>query len=615
MAAQHDKGKNWVDGKSVRQVAETDGTYSEPVAAELYAWDATAGAYVKLTVDHATGNLNVTGGGGGGGGAVTIADGADVAQGTTTDLSSANTVVGLLKAIKAAVQGTLTTARSWTLSSGTDSVNVGNFPATQPVSGTVTVQQATAANLNATVSGTVTANAGTNLNTSALALDATLTGGTQKAIARGGAKGATAAADITSNPIDVNTQALHVDGSKVTQPVSGSVSVSNFPATQPVSGTVTADTELPAASALADAEANPTVPRIGGMCMVWNGTTWDRAPGTAAAGLKVQSAQLPAALVGGRLSVDASGVAVPVTDNAGSLTVDSAQLPAALAASGGIKVDLAGTGANATAVKVDGSAVTQPVSGTFWQATQPVSGTVTANQGTANVTPWNENLAQVGGAAVSLGQKISANAIPTVPASDWLTEAVPSGGFGNPALRVFTQSIRKATYQVMARNQTSGALVANTSKPVVSMEHAAVSTKTVRIRRVWAEAIVSTAGGAAITDISLQITRGTAASSAGAAITPSLANAAQAAADTTCKSLPTITAATIVATYVLLYTPAAGATAGTTLPRTLVYDWSDAGSVEPITIRPSVLESLVFNLLSSNTPTLTYSLEIEFTEE
>jgi hypothetical protein len=49
------------------------------------------------------------------------------------------------------------------------------------------------------------------------------------------------------------------------------------------------------------------------------------------------------------------------------------------------------------ALKVDGSAVTQPVSGTFWQATQPVSGTVTANQGgtwtvqpgnTANTTAW-----------------------------------------------------------------------------------------------------------------------------------------------------------------------------------------------------------------------------------
>jgi hypothetical protein len=51
---------------------------------------------------------SVTGGGGGGGGAATIADGADVAQGATTDASSANTVVGLLKAIKAFLAGTLT---------------------------------------------------------------------------------------------------------------------------------------------------------------------------------------------------------------------------------------------------------------------------------------------------------------------------------------------------------------------------------------------------------------------------------------------------------------------------------------------------------------------------
>lgn len=49
-----------------------------------------------------------------------------------------------------------------------------------------------------------------------------------------------------------------------------------------------------------------------------------------------------------------------------------------------LQVSIANTGANATAVKVDGSAVTQPVSGTFWQATQPVSGTVTSNIGTTN---------------------------------------------------------------------------------------------------------------------------------------------------------------------------------------------------------------------------------------
>lgn len=43
-----------------------------------------------------------------------------------------------------------------------------------------------------------------------------------------------------------------------------------------VSGTVTVDSELPAAAALADAAANPTVPAVGGYLMGFNGTTWDR---------------------------------------------------------------------------------------------------------------------------------------------------------------------------------------------------------------------------------------------------------------------------------------------------------------------------------------------------
>lgn len=43
------------------------------------------------------------------------------------------------------------------------------------------------------------------------------------------------------------------------------------------------------------------------------------------------------------------------------------------ATTGDVQVDITHT------VDVDGSGVTQPVSGTFWQATQPVSGTVTAN--------------------------------------------------------------------------------------------------------------------------------------------------------------------------------------------------------------------------------------------
>jgi len=135
---------------------------------------------------------------------------------------------------------------------------------TQPVSGIVTVQQSTAANLkvdlsgtaaNTTaikvdgsavtqpVSGTVTANVGT---TNGLALDATLTGGSTKAINRGGAKGATSAADVTSTASGANHQGLDValyDASGNQLGLSGApVRVDpTGTTTQPVSGTVTAN--------------------------------------------------------------------------------------------------------------------------------------------------------------------------------------------------------------------------------------------------------------------------------------------------------------------------------------------------------------------------------------
>lgn len=42
---------------------------------------------------------------------------------------------------------------------------------------------------------------------------------------------------------------------------------------------VSVDTELPAAAALTDTTANPTVPGVAGFIEVFNGTTWDRMPG------------------------------------------------------------------------------------------------------------------------------------------------------------------------------------------------------------------------------------------------------------------------------------------------------------------------------------------------
>ena len=54
-----------------------------------------------------------------------------------------------------------------------------------------------------------------------------------------------------------------------------------------VTGTVTVDTELPAAAALADDTANPTITSTGSFPHMFDGATWDRVRGTSVDGLLV----------------------------------------------------------------------------------------------------------------------------------------------------------------------------------------------------------------------------------------------------------------------------------------------------------------------------------------
>jgi hypothetical protein len=120
------------------------------------------------------------------------------------------------------------------------------WQATQPVSGTF--WQATQP-----VSGTVTANAGTNLNTSALALDATLTGGTQQSKITDGTnvatvKAASTAAVAADKAVVVavspnNTVGVTGTFWQATQPVSGTF----WQTTQPISA---ASLPLPTGAAL-----------------------------------------------------------------------------------------------------------------------------------------------------------------------------------------------------------------------------------------------------------------------------------------------------------------------------------------------------------------------------
>lgn len=165
-----------------------------------------------------------------------------------------------------------------------------------------------------TVDGTITANIGT---TNGLALDATLTGGTQKTRITDGTDDAlvtptgelqvlaTAQPGVDIGDVTINNAAgasavniqdggnsITVDGAvAATQSgtwdigtvttITNVVHIDDNASSITVDGTVaisgSVDTELPSAAALADATANPTTTNLGAELMLYNNSTWDRA--------------------------------------------------------------------------------------------------------------------------------------------------------------------------------------------------------------------------------------------------------------------------------------------------------------------------------------------------
>jgi hypothetical protein len=89
-----------------------------------------------------------------------------------------------------------------------------------------------------------------------------------------------------------------------------------------INGTVTIDSELPAAAALTDNFANPTVPGVGGFNMLWDSATWDRAPGTAVDGALVNLGANNDVTVTGTVTVDSElPAAAALADNTANPTV------------------------------------------------------------------------------------------------------------------------------------------------------------------------------------------------------------------------------------------------------------------------------------------------------
>jgi hypothetical protein len=409
--------------------------------------------------------------------------------------------------------------------SGTWTVQPGNTANTAPWlttinqggnSATVTASNALKVDGSAVtqpVSGTVTANIGTS---GALALDATLTGGTARTKITDGTNNAavkaastapvaadpalvvaispnssistnsdgyatTAAPSYTNNtfqPLSLTTAgALRIDGSATTQPVSGTVA-----ATQSGTWTVqpgnTANT-TPWLTTISQGGNSATVTASNALKVDGSAVTQPvSGTVTANAGTGTFTTQDTSSLVDNNAFTDGTSRVLPagyyfdevagtaLTENdIAAARIDSKRAQVLVIEDATTRGQRASVSA-AGAVKVDGSAVTQPVSGTV-AATQ--SGTWTVQPGnTANTTPWLTTINQGGNSATvtaSNALKVDGSAV-TQPVSGTVTS---NQGTANTLANAWSIKITDTTNGPVAVKAASTAAVATDAALVVAV--------------------------------------------------------------------------------------------------------------------------------------------------
>lgn len=92
----------------------------------------------------------------------------------------------------------------------------------------------------------------------------------------------------TAQPVSGTVTANAGTGTFIVGDGTGPLTVDGTVTVNAGTGTFIVDSELPAAAALADNEANPTVPRVGAMLMCFDGSTWDRCVSTVATASEAQ---------------------------------------------------------------------------------------------------------------------------------------------------------------------------------------------------------------------------------------------------------------------------------------------------------------------------------------
>jgi hypothetical protein len=189
-------------------------------------------------------------------------------------------------------------------------------------------------------------------------------------------------------------------------------------------------------------------------------------------------------------------------------------------------------------------------------------------------------------------------------------KTVPTGGTGLTALPVYNNAIQAATYVSACRNIATAALSANVSKQVFSFEKTNAA-KTVKIRRILMAGYQTTALAGML---DFQLFRGSAASTAGSGANVNGAPrvSTDGASVCTMKSLPTITAATLVDNIPGFVSPTTTATGFAT---TVLYDWQESGETKPWTLIAGSIDSLVISVISAAAQNWTLSCQIIYTEE
>lgn len=324
--------------------------------------------------------------------------GLHVAQASTTSGQSGP----LLQGATTTAAPSYTTAKTNPLSlTTTGALRVDNSAVTQPVS------------------GTITANIGTGGSLS--------TAAKQPALGTAG----TASSDVITIQGIASMTAVKTDSSATTQPVSGTVTANAGSGTFGISGTVTSNIGTTNGLSL-DSSVNGLLVAQASTTSGQSGPLIQGATTTAAPSYTTAKSNPLSLTTAGALRVDNSAVTQPVSGTitanigtSGSLSTAAKQPALGTAGSASSDVITIQGISSMTAVKVDGSAATQPVSGTITanagSGTFGISGTVTANIGTSGSLALDATLAKL---TITQGTALGSNTVNLNGAS--VTTAAPS---------------------------------------------------------------------------------------------------------------------------------------------------------------------------------------------